>query len=435
MKKRGAIVILWILSIFGYIPFISGTLLAQQTLNIGGSITQFFEYDGNYNVQTKLMFSTSTAMNMSLSVRNVYLNMGDYKKIHLLLKNESIQQYIQVYNIDEINRLQTVVVLPAGSYSLEISPYAVMTNSPMSTTLPITPITGQQASFTATIQGTELEGGVVPGDPDPIDVQILNIGDQVEQLLAFNGLSHIPSSYSFAIETDAAIAPVILNSYVNMGPGKCIYLNLYNQSTGICITGTPVCESGNTIGLSQITLTAGTYVYKLEPFASVPGVLPMSSGNIGDLPIIDIRHANLTLEISVCQPEPEGPTLPFIEYTYDQAGNITSREYIILSGRSKSNQEARIENEILNNSLKDELLNIKLYPNPTRDYIKIEIPEDNTSQNCRINIYNISGKNYFNGIKQGPVIDLDFSNYPAGTYVLQMIRNGKISTWKILKQN
>ncbi len=417
------------ITILFWICFQSTWAQQIQNLDIGSSITNRFEYDSNAGIQTSIMFKATSAMDITLSVTNLQLNMGVLEpKIYLLLRNESTQKYVNCFTITR-NQLPISSSIPSGTYSLQISPHAVITEREGAISsynnIPELPTEGCYASLTATIKAPSSGGGEDP----QIEIPVLNVGDEVSQPLDFNGYVQIPSSYSFAVETDVVIVPVISDPYVNMGTNNCIYLNLYDQNTGICIAGTRVCESGNTIELSQIALTPGTYIYRLEPFASVSRASSIPLDDIEDLPIIEINYANLTLEITVYPSGSDDPISPFVKYTYDSSGNCIGRNIIVLQRLAKAKQEEPEELKLF----EDKQLNIKIYPNPTRGLLKIEIPEFKEKENITFSLYNLLGKLYKNEKTRESFIELDLSSYPKGTYILRMNRNGQYSSWRIIK--
>jgi len=85
-------------------------------------------------------------------------------------------------------------------------------------------------------------------------------------------------------------------------------------------------------------------------------------------------------------------------------------------------------------------IKIKVYPNPTTDYVTIETSNPNISNPCIVQIYDISGR-----IIQTPVtsanslneqLSVDFSQVPSGQYFVRIIskKNEKIGTFSIIKR-
>jgi len=71
---------------------------------------------------------------------------------------------------------------------------------------------------------------------------------------------------------------------------------------------------------------------------------------------------------------------------------------------------------------------IKLYPNPTVDNIKLEFATN--VQDIKFNIFDLSGRMLANGIYENSI---NVSQLPSGTYVLQLSIDGKLRTEKFIK--
>ena len=78
-----------------------------------------------------------------------------------------------------------------------------------------------------------------------------------------------------------------------------------------------------------------------------------------------------------------------------------------------------------------------LYPNPTNGIITIKNGKLIAGQPLQIAISDISGKTskiLYNGIYNGNEINLNISEYPAGTYLLQVNQKVQIATYKVIKE-
>jgi hypothetical protein len=71
---------------------------------------------------------------------------------------------------------------------------------------------------------------------------------------------------------------------------------------------------------------------------------------------------------------------------------------------------------------------IKAYPNPTSDFIYLDLPEDEPSE---YQIFALTGKL----IMLGPISDekIDVSTLPLGGYVLQIRSKNRVLVQKIIK--
>ncbi len=119
-----------------------------------------------------------------------------------------------------------------------------------------------------------------------------------------------------------------------------------------------------------------------------------------------------------------------IKYSYDAAGNRVLRE-IILS-RQKSVESVKESEKPIEEKLSDKI--IKIYPNPTKGELKIEVT--NWDEKCTGNIYIYSSNGAL--IRQysldNPLHIVDISDEPVGFYILKIYLNENISTWRIIKE-
>ncbi|MBO6184175.1 MAG: T9SS type A sorting domain-containing protein [Chryseobacterium sp.] len=71
---------------------------------------------------------------------------------------------------------------------------------------------------------------------------------------------------------------------------------------------------------------------------------------------------------------------------------------------------------------------VKIFPNPTGDFINIEVNEKTTL----LTIYNLSGQKVFTSVKDLKKIDVQ--DLPAGIYLLEIKTNNKTITKKFIKK-
>ena len=115
-----------------------------------------------------------------------------------------------------------------------------------------------------------------------------------------------------------------------------------------------------------------------------------------------------------------------VEFTYDLSGNRIKKEIILNTTRSA---------EVLPPFF-DQVDNQKIiiYPNPTRGQLMVEIPGLVDIKSGSLTVFSLMGQTITKKTINQRQTDLDISNSPAGTYILHININGKISTWKIIKQ-
>lgn len=119
-----------------------------------------------------------------------------------------------------------------------------------------------------------------------------------------------------------------------------------------------------------------------------------------------------------------------VEYNYDKSGNISSRKVITLkSATSESDQES------VPKVLLDTDIEVKIYPNPTQGQLKIELSDYKDKEVLSFQLYDMNGRLLINTKKSEATNELDLSRFANGTYILRMVRNGKPSSWRIIKSN
>jgi len=120
-----------------------------------------------------------------------------------------------------------------------------------------------------------------------------------------------------------------------------------------------------------------------------------------------------------------------IKYTYDSAGNrLTRQKEIVVQTRGALSDEE--EPSVYEEELSE--TKVTIYPNPTRGMLKVDISGVEKFENARISLYDLTGKllQQWAGISQSNAIDL--SERTPGMYIMQVAYNGKISSWKIIKE-
>jgi hypothetical protein len=113
-------------------------------------------------------------------------------------------------------------------------------------------------------------------------------------------------------------------------------------------------------------------------------------------------------------------------YTYDSSGNRTERVI-------NFNKSARIDSNL--STITEELgeLSIKIYPNPTKGILKVELTGNNNEEDTRLIIYNANGSQIINKQIPNNLEMVNLSGFPTGIYILKIVVGQNISEWKILK--
>jgi beta-glucanase (GH16 family) len=75
---------------------------------------------------------------------------------------------------------------------------------------------------------------------------------------------------------------------------------------------------------------------------------------------------------------------------------------------------------------------IKLFPNPVADTLNIDLPID--LKGSKAMIYTIGGQEVTSFIQKETSFNLDVSTYTTGIYFIRFQKDGKVTTFKILKK-
>lgn len=115
-----------------------------------------------------------------------------------------------------------------------------------------------------------------------------------------------------------------------------------------------------------------------------------------------------------------------ISFTYDASGNRTER-VIVLTKSAVATPEVITDKS-------DELHEIKIYPNPTKGQIKLEISNSEKIKSCTITINTMSnGKLVMRKKATLPITDIDISTQQSGIYIMVIEIDGNYTSWKIIK--
>ncbi|RCW31945.1 putative secreted protein (Por secretion system target) [Marinilabilia salmonicolor] len=126
-----------------------------------------------------------------------------------------------------------------------------------------------------------------------------------------------------------------------------------------------------------------------------------------------------------------------IEYFYDNAGNRTNRQVVVinnpLKSASKNEEIANSQPEPVKSLWND--IEINIFPNPTAGDVNISFDGFSDIKDIQYSIFNAMGKM----VAKGQINSLDsdklpFSNLPRGVYILILKSNDDSKQWKIIKQ-
>jgi hypothetical protein len=127
-----------------------------------------------------------------------------------------------------------------------------------------------------------------------------------------------------------------------------------------------------------------------------------------------------------------------IMFTYDATGSLIQREFICNNSGSvmnrKANNTLKSNDSLSVSSLPDEKI-IKvnaLMPNPTTG--KFTITLSKSLKNGKVMLIDANGKIIENRKENGYTITFDISSRPSGTYFVRVENEGKVFTFKVIKQ-
>ncbi|MDD4991604.1 MAG: T9SS type A sorting domain-containing protein [Paludibacter sp.] len=120
-----------------------------------------------------------------------------------------------------------------------------------------------------------------------------------------------------------------------------------------------------------------------------------------------------------------------VSYSYDNAGNRISRRVVVystnLTHAKKIVDPAPVEEQLGERS-------IKVFPNPTKGALAVEITGGSDKDPLRIILYNADGKQLLNKQVQQGTTPVNMAGYPAAYYILRVEAGEKVTEFKIIKQ-
>jgi hypothetical protein len=119
-----------------------------------------------------------------------------------------------------------------------------------------------------------------------------------------------------------------------------------------------------------------------------------------------------------------------VTYGYDEAGNRTNR---VIEIPQKSNAPAQEEEATAYSEILADLL-IRIYPNPTDGFIRIEIQNLPAGETAHISVYKLSGESVTTKRGVTASTEIDITGQAAGIYLLKIIAGKEQTEWKIIKK-
>lgn len=119
-----------------------------------------------------------------------------------------------------------------------------------------------------------------------------------------------------------------------------------------------------------------------------------------------------------------------LDFEHDADGNLSSRKIATLSAKSKENNSSIDSTAVTDVMGKQKII---LYPNPTRGILRLDIKLFDPNKKNTYSVYSLSGAKLCDGNILSSSAEIDLSQYPQGNYLLDLLLDGKVSRWKIIK--
>lgn len=118
-----------------------------------------------------------------------------------------------------------------------------------------------------------------------------------------------------------------------------------------------------------------------------------------------------------------------IRYSYDNAGNRTKREIVLT--RNEVMEDAGSVEPFSDMISEHE---IQIYPNPTEGDLNISISNVSYDNQISIALYDMNGKLIRKENTATERVNINISDAPNGIYIMQIMIDEKVTTWKIIKK-
>lgn len=119
-----------------------------------------------------------------------------------------------------------------------------------------------------------------------------------------------------------------------------------------------------------------------------------------------------------------------VTYRYDAAGNRIQRT-VTLQTQLQSSPSAS-DMALMNDIIAEH--GIKIYPNPTRGMLSVEINEYSDDLNVEYWLSDMSGRIINHQKASSKTAYFDLNKYPAGIYLLKIKVNDETAVWKVVKE-
>lgn len=118
-------------------------------------------------------------------------------------------------------------------------------------------------------------------------------------------------------------------------------------------------------------------------------------------------------------------------FGYDAAGNRTARSILLLKSASIENADSLSKQATYEDLIGN--LQVKIYPNPTKGLLKVEIPVQE-EVSATITVLTLQGALVKKLQASDVYTEIDLRSQPSGVYLLRIAIGELISEWKIIKE-
>jgi len=121
-----------------------------------------------------------------------------------------------------------------------------------------------------------------------------------------------------------------------------------------------------------------------------------------------------------------------VSYGYDASGNRISR-VITIPPLKAPKAAPPVEEKVYSEVLKD--FSVKIYPNPTKGELTVEIGQLPEGKTASLWLYGLQGKLILQrtGLHDGSE-HLNISHHPTGVYLMKIATQDSSTEWKIIKK-
>jgi len=119
-----------------------------------------------------------------------------------------------------------------------------------------------------------------------------------------------------------------------------------------------------------------------------------------------------------------------VQFRYDLSGNSTERLIIVSKMNDITHDSTKTVFE--HNDIEEKHA-IRVYPNPSHDYLIISCPEFSDLHAIRFALFSNNGEQLFKDCINVGELSLNLAKYCAGTYYLKIQYGNSTNTWKIVK--